>query len=319
MFKPMRSWHTILLACLGGGVLLVTAVSFAQGRFLRRHTATEARPLQLVPADQEPPAASRADFKIEQEAEHGHRHLESNAVPEHQVGRFPNRGNPNSIREQHFRFELPLKPAIADKVTWLAGGPRRGRPAGLPIRQFGVAVNGVTFEPGAGEFYLGNRRLGWSYEPLGGAIRLGLDENHAHVQPTGKYHYHGLPTGLLERLGHSSDKHSPLIGWAADGFPIYAQYGYADPMNPASETVELKSSYRLRAGDRPGGDDAPDGPHDGTFVQDYEHIPAAGDLDECNGRECVTPDFPDGTYAYFLTTDWPVIPRGLRGKPARMH
>jgi hypothetical protein len=38
-------------------------------------------------------------------------------------------------------------------------------------------------------------------------------------------------------------------------------------------------------------------------------------LDECNGRFTVTPEFPNGTYAYFLTRDWPVIPRAFRGKP----
>lgn len=325
MARPQAWRRSVWLGVIGTIAALAAVVAVAQGRFHRRHTATEARPLVLLPADQEPPAESRAE--IDSDADHGHRHIESNSVPQHLVGRFPNRGNPNSIREQRFSFRLPLEPEIADKVTWLSPGPNRERPRGRPpgpppgppLRQFGVALNGVPFEPGAAEFYLGNRRLGWSYEPLGGAVRLGLDANHAHVQPTGKYHYHGLPTGLMERLGHSPDKHSPQIGWAADGFPIYAQYGYADPQDPASEIVELHSGYRLREGDRPGGDDAPDGPHDGTFVQDYEFVEGAGELDECNGRECVTPDFPDGTYAYFMTTDWPVVPRGFRGTPARMQ
>lgn len=328
MAKMARWRRPVWFGLLLTGVALSAAVAIAQGRFHRWHTATEARPLVLVPADQEPPAVNRAD--IELDAEHGRRHIESNSAPEHLVGRFPNPGNPNAIREQRFAFSVPLEPKVAAEVTWLATGPGRGRrdrprqggplgpPQGPPHRQFGVAVNGVPFEPGAGEFYLGEPRLGWSYEPLGGAIRLGLDANHAHVQPTGKYHYHGLPTGLLAKLGHASDKHSPLVGWAADGFPIYALYGYADSEDAASEIVELKSSYRLRPGDRPGGDDAPDGPHDGAFVQDYEYAAGAGDLDECNGRRCVTPEFTDGTYAYFLTTDWPVVPRGFRGEPARM-
>jgi hypothetical protein len=60
----------------------------------------------------------------------------------------------------------------------------------------------------------------------------------------------------------------------------------------------------------------PGGRYDGTFTADYEYVPGMGDLDECNGRRCITPDFPQGTYAYFLTEDWPVIPRRYRGTPS---
>ncbi|NNJ28014.1 hypothetical protein LzC2_41250 [Planctomycetes bacterium LzC2] len=145
---------------------------------------------------------------------------------------------------------------------------------------------------------------------------LGLDENHAHVQPTGAYHYHGLPTGLLKNLGWKAGAHSPLIGWAADGFPIYAKTGYADADDASSDVKELKSSYRLKEGRRPGGEGQPKGKYDGTFTQDYEYVAGSGDLDECNGRQCVTPEFPEGTYAYFLTDDWPVVPRQFRGTPS---
>ena len=58
------------------------------------------------------------------------------------------------------------------------------------------------------------------------------------------------------------------------------------------------------------------GKYDGTFVADYEFVKDLGDLDECNGRSCVTPEFPGGTYAYFLTEAWPVIPRNYRGTPS---
>jgi hypothetical protein len=47
----------------------------------------------------------------------------------------------------------------------------------------------------------------------------------------------------------------------------------------------------------------------GSFVEDYIYLNGAGDLDQYNGRFCVTPEFPKGTYAYFVTTD-------LIGKPA---
>ena len=71
---------------------------------------------------------------------------------------------------------------------------------------FGVGINGVLFEPGTAEFWMGDRHADWNYEALGGAVGLGLDSNHAHVQPGGIYHYHGLPIGLLEELNFPAGK-----------------------------------------------------------------------------------------------------------------
>ena len=69
---------------------------------------------------------------------------------------------------------------------------------------FGVAVNGVPFEAGTAEFWNGDRA--WNYEAKSGKIDLGLDQNDAHVQPGGVYHYHGLPTGLVRKLGDDGTK-----------------------------------------------------------------------------------------------------------------
>jgi hypothetical protein len=74
----------------------------------------------------------------------------------------------------------------------------------------------------------------------------------------------------------------------------------------------LRSSYRLREGKRASG---PGGKFDGTFVEDFEFVAAAGDLDECNGRHGPTPEFPGGTYYYVLTDEFPYIPRHYRGTP----
>jgi hypothetical protein len=157
----------------------------------------------------------------------------------------------------------------------------------------------------------------WQYEPLSGAVPLGVDDNHAHVQPNGAYHYHGLPQGLLEILQVSANRHSPRVGWAADGFPIYARYGCADPEDSTSAIVELPSSYRLRRGKRPKSERDPGDYYDGTFTVDYEYRERLLGLDECNRRFTVTPEFPDGSYVYFLSRDWPVIPRCHRGTPSR--
>ncbi|MDF1826135.1 MAG: YHYH protein [Verrucomicrobiales bacterium] len=276
----------------------------------RQHTATEAAPLDLVPATEEPPA--RTEVEIRKRGRK--RSIESNGMPNHLIGEFPNPGNPNVVAEQDFDIEIPSRPEVAEEVTWL-----QGNLAKREFKVFGITLDGVFFEPGAGEFWMGRPSGEWNYEALGGAVPLGLDTNYAHVQPGGKYHYHGMPTGLMKRLGYEKGDHSPLIGWAADGFPIYAVYGYEDAENAGSGVVEMKTSFRLKEGSRPGGDDAPGGEYDGAFFADYEYVPGLGTLDECNGRFCVTPEFPDGTYAYFLTTEWPVVPRALRGTPSQMR
>lgn len=225
--------------------------------------------------------------------------ISSNGIPDHEPGRFPNRNNPNVISEQRYEFRMLLKPRVAEEPTVLGFNP------------FGVAVNGVVFDPSAAEFWRGDRQSGWQYEAMGGAIDLGVDKSHAHVQPNGAYHYHGIPTALVARLS-GGKKQMTLVGYAADGFPIYASLGFADPKSADSEVRKMKSSYQVKKGMRP---DGPRGRYDGSFVQDYEYIAGAGDLDDCNGREGVTPEFPDGTYHYFLTEAFPFIPRYLRGTP----
>lgn len=273
---------------------------------MRNHKVNRAQPLRLIRATETPP--EKQDVSITLKGEH--RHVRSNGMPHHKIGKYPTRHNPNRISAQNYKVDLNGRPTPAKKTTSVH---RHDQP-GPPNMPFGFAVNGIFFEPGTAEFWHGDRSSGWNYEALGGAVPLGIDENHGHVQPNGAYHYHGLPTGLLKRLGVTKDKHSPLVGWASDGFPIYARYGYKEPNDPKSEIVEFRSSYRLKKGKRPGGDKGPGGPYDGAFTSDYEYIAGLSELDECNGRFTVTPDFPKGTYAYFLTENWPVIPREFRGE-----
>ncbi len=269
------------------------------GRQKRQHTVIQSGgDLNLVSADTAPITDNLIQVKVEGDT----RILIANGISDHNTGAFPNRGNPHSIEEQNYRFRVPAYPQSTDRIAPLSMG------------DFGISVNGVPFDPGAAEWYQGDRSSGWQYEALSGAVTLGLDDNHAHVQPTGAYHYHGLPSLLLEGLSVSAGEHSPQVGWAADGFPIYALYGYS---NSQSRVVtELTSSYRVKSGYRPSGGNNPGGHYDGTFTADYAYIEGQGDLDECNGRFVVTPDYPQGTYAYFLTNSWPVIPRCFKGTPS---
>jgi hypothetical protein len=231
--------------------------------------------------------------------EGNHRIIRANGIPDHPTGAFPNRNNPNRIAEQDFQFKVPLQPKPAASPT-----PVRMQP-------FGIALNGILFDPAAAEWWQGDRSSPWQYEPMNMPGRLGADDNNAHVQPTGTYHYHAIPTGLLNtRAGGTNGM--TLVGWAADGFPIYGPQSYTDAKNPKSPLKALKSSYRVKAGVRP---DGPGGKYDGAFVADYEFVAGAGDLDECNGRFGITPEFPQGTYYYVLTEDFPFIPRLFKGTP----
>jgi len=106
-----------------------------------------------------------------------------------------------------------------------------------------------------------------------------------------------------EFLDIDSSKHSPIIGWAYDGNPIYGPYGYADPKNVSSSIQIVKSSYSPNVAivkNRPSGFTA------GFFVEDYEYT-GSNDLDQYNGRYCVTPEFPQGTYAYFASLSLNII------------
>ncbi len=223
--------------------------------------------------------------------------IESNGIPDHKTGSFPGAGNPHAITPQNHRFTVPVEPKAAEQVTVLG------------LQDFGIAVNGIPFDPSAAEWWNGNRA--WQYEPMYNRS-LGIDLNNAHVQPTGAYHYHGLPQDLLKRLEAGSKM--VLVGWAADGFPIYGPLCPSDPNDLESPLKKMTSSYRLKSGNRPSGS-GPGGRYDGTFTADYEYKSGSGDLDECNGRYGKTAEFPDGTYYYVLTENWPIIPRFYRGTP----
>jgi len=296
------------LACV---VYLVTAHAQRGGGPppARFHELTKANPLELIPADATPPVAPAVSITVEANK----RHVVSNGMPNHQIGTYPTRHNPNPIGPQQYDVKLNGAPKSADKIFSV----NRNDQPGPPNIPFGFAINGIFFEPGTAEFWHGDRNSGWNYDALGGAVPLGIDANFGHVQPNGAYHYHGLPTGLLESLKVTPEKHSPIVGWASDGFPIYARYGYQDAKDSKSAFVDFKSSYRLKEGMRPGGD-GPSGKYDGAFTKDFEYVAGLGDLDECNGRFTVTPEFPNGTYAYFLTENWPVIPRNFRAEPVNI-
>ena len=102
---------------------------------------------------------------------------------------------------------------------------------------------------------------------------------------------------IVNNIEVNSDAHSPIIGWAYDGNPIYGPYGYDTPTGGTIRS--MVSGYKIKSvSDRPSLTLYPLG----SFIQDYEFF-GNGDLDEYNGRFCITPEFPNGVYAYFTTID----------------
>lgn len=236
----------------------------------------------------------------------GVRGLTANGIPDHATGAFPNPGNPNRISAQNIVFRAPLTPERSA--------------SDVPVRIAGYALNGVKFDPGTAESCTqdcGNggrgRRGSWNIEALGQTFfDFGVDANNAHVQPNGAYHYHGVPTALLTDGGQAIGM--SLVGWAIDGYPIYGRYGHAQPMDATSPLRPMRSSYRLKARPDAGRPSAAIAPM-GTFTQDYEYVAGSGDLDECNGRTDVTPEFPQGIYHYYATDAFPFVQRCVKGDP----
>ena len=220
------------------------------------------------------------------------RTIETNALPDHTTGDFPNAGNPNTISAQDLRYEYTTEPEFAGEAS-------------SPL-VIGVAVNGVKFEPGTAESVSCASGETYRVEALQDIYNLGLDFNNAHVQPTGEYHYHGAPQLLTD--AYALDDDLVLVGFAADGYLMYYsksgayQSGY-QLVSAARTGTGCTASSALRVD----GVEVHGTSPDGTFTSDWVWSDEAGDLDECNGGTI------DGSYAYVITHEFPYISRCLNG------
>lgn len=129
--------------------------------------------------------------------------IESQGLPDHPTGIFPNTKNPNTIRPQTLMIRLPLEPRMADQITRLPMGP------------CGLAANGVAFfNPFEME----------GMNAVEGYREVWLDSCCGHPQQQGMYHYHKYPTCIKSPFKDDGKQHSPVIGFAFDGFPVYGPY-----------------------------------------------------------------------------------------------
>lgn len=266
-------------------------------------------------------------------------YVTTTGVPAYPTGPFQD-GNPSQATDQNAIFKMPLNPVQN------TGTPTASTPGNIGIfingvalfdYRDGVAWNSQTQMPcGGPPGPNGNppcpggmgATQDWNRDAIP-AERVGFDCAKGHPA-MGNYHHHQNPSAFKLDLEVISDvcslydaeglyaiddtQHSPLIGFAYDGFPIYGAYGFKNA-DGTGGIERIKSSYQKRDitmrtthADGTVVGQGPDVGGDyflGYFREDYEFIAHSEEdyLDMHNGRFCVTPEYPEGTYAYFATVD----------------
>jgi hypothetical protein len=237
-------------------------------------------------------------------------YVHATGVPSHDVGPFT--GNPAAPSDRNRTVRIPRNPVV-----------NNGAKTNVGLGPVGVMVNGVAFfDPRDAQTY--NNQNVWHQNANKWEASSFDNPGKGHPAPdmqsqatpkTGNYHYHQAPLALMNQLdpGNTGQHHSPLLGFAFDGFPVYGSYGYASA-DGAGGIVRETSSYQLRSITQrttlPGGASAPSAGPDvsasfplGSYVEDYAYVAGSGTLDQYNGRFTVTPEYPLGTYAYFVALD----------------
>ena len=265
-------------------------------------------------------------------------YVTTEGMPSYPTGPFLD-GNPSQAQAQGKIYRFPLNPS-----------PNTGNPTSTTPGSIGVFVNGVSlydYRDGVAWNPSTNALCGGpGNPPCPGGMGATMDWNRDAIPAEmggfdcskghpamGNYHHHQNPSAFDLDLNVVSTicnlydaeglyaidaaAHSPLLGFAYDGYPIYGAYGYKNTDGSGGIT-RIKSSYQLQ--NMTTRTDGPDvgqivnvpgpngGPQEiilGYFREDYEYVTHAEEdyLDEHNGRSCVTPEYPNGTYAYFCTVD----------------
>ncbi|AXG74365.1 YHYH protein [Flavobacterium arcticum] len=254
-------------------------------------------------------------------------YVSATGIPAYITGPFMD-GNPSLATDQNAIYKFPLTPT-----------QNTGTPTATTAGNIGVFINGVSlFDYRDGVAWNPNTNSicggpgnppcpggpmtenDWNRDAIP-AENAGFDCAKAHPA-MGNYHHHQNPSAFnldLVEISNICDTypadglyvinpsvHSPLIGFAYDGFPIYGAMGYANA-DGTGDITRIKSSYELSENTtRANGPDVDETYFNGYFREDYQYVAHNDDdsyLDEHNGRFCVTPEYPEGTYAYFCTVD----------------
>jgi YHYH protein/type IX secretion system substrate protein len=254
-------------------------------------------------------------------------YVSATGIPAYVTGPFLD-GNPSLATAQNSIFKFPLNPV-----------QNTGTPTSTNMGNIGVFINGTAlFDNRDGVAWNNSSSslcggpgnspcpggptavMDWNRDAIP-AEKAGFDCSKGHPA-MGNYHHHQNPSAFKLDLNVvsticntydadglyaiDSTKHSPLIGFAYDGFPIYGAYAYAET-NGTGGITRMKSGYELTgATTRTNGPAVNSTYFEGYFKEDYVFVSHPGEndyLDEHNGRFCVTPEYPAGTYCYFATVD----------------
>ena len=233
-------------------------------------------------------------------------YVHASDIPSHDIGPFP--GNPATPTNRNRTMRIPRAPVV-----------NTGTKTAVGLGPIGVMVNGVSFfDPRDNQSY--NNQGVW-HQNANVFEASGFDGGPGHPAPdmqsqtTGSYHYHQAPVALINQRdpGNTGQHASPLLGFAFDGFPIYGPYGYANTDGTGGIVKEASSYVKRSITTRttlPNGQNASSaGPAVsaqyplGSYIEDYAYSAGAGTLDQYNGRFSGTPDYPQGTYAYYVALD----------------
>ncbi|MFK7809205.1 MAG: YHYH protein [Saprospiraceae bacterium] len=263
-------------------------------------------------------------------------YVHTKGIPSYPTGPFLD-GNPSQAQDQDAIYKIPLSPQENTGINAATN------PGNIGVFINGVSLfdwrDGVAWNPQTNALCGGPgnppcpggpmAQQDWNRDAIP-AEKPGFDCSKAHPA-MGNYHHHQNPSAFKLDIDVISDicslydadglyaidetQHAPLIGFAYDGFPIYGAHGFKNN-DGTGGIVRIKSSYQLRAiterTTHADGTAVDVGPAINTtyflgyFREDYEYVahPDEDDfLDEHNGRFCITPEYPDGTYAYFATVD----------------
>ena len=256
-----------------------------------------------------------------------HAYVSATGIPAYITGPFQD-GNPSLATAQNKIFRVSLTPT-----------QNTGTPTATTGGNIGIFINGVAlFDYRDGVAWNNNTNAlcggpgnppcpggpmasqAWNRDAVP-AEKAGFDCAKAHPAQ-GNYHHHQNPSAFNLDLNVistvcdtypsdglyviNSSEHSPLLGFAYDGFPIYGAYAYANTDGSGAIT-RMKSSYQLKnQTTRTNGPAVNATYFNGYFREDYEYVSHVGDpsyLDVHNGRFCITPEYPEGIYCYFATVD----------------
>ena len=287
-------------------------------------------------------------------------YLRTSGLASHTMGPWLNGSFPNLPKNQNVLYRIPMHPVV-HTATNLTG-----------LGAIGYFVDGVSMFDSRDAFYWnGTTEVtgtgSWNREAY---VNEGatFDPGYAHQENTGTHHYHANPVAVRYQVGDHVDfdattktysestnpvtKHSPILGWVRDGYPVYGPYGFSNPSNSASPIRRMLTGFQLRNGQN--GSDTlttrtaiplwasrmygtpvnQSGPTVSTtyplgrYMEDSAYLgdlinPNTGsnyvqgvdfDLNEYNARYCVTPEFPTGTWAYFVcisSNGTPVFPYNI--------